>query len=352
MSDKTKPVRTDRKKTLRRIWRRTCIMHWLGRLLSVVLVLALALMLLLHRLFLGPSPSVRSMLTMSLLESSALKFVPYIYMSREDVDEIVRKSTVQEPEAQTDASLINIPDPDQSADRGVSGTEPIELIEIKGATFKGYLLIVADPSRVFVGVAGDGYTAGRHLEFIVNKYGAVGGTNANGFEDKGGMGNGANPLGLVISEGKTMHNNQQQYAVAGFDKNNVLNVGHFSNAEIQQMELRDAVAYGPVLIVNGEAAHIESDSTGLNPRTAIGQRADGAVLLLVLDGRQADSLGAKYQDEIDIMLKYGAVNACNLDGGTSSAMYFEGRRVNGTAAITGTRAIPCALLVRSAENED
>ena len=129
----------------------------------------------------------------------------------------------------------------------------------------------------------------------------------------------------------------------------MLRVGDFTTEQAKELMLRDAVSFGPVLVMNGEPANITSTSSGLNPRTAIGQRADGAVLLLVLDGRQTDSLGATYQDEIDIMVKYGAVNALNLDGGTSSAMYLNGERVNGTAAITGTRSLPCAVLVAPKE---
>ena len=65
--------------------------------------------------------------------------------------------------------------------------------------------------------------------------------------------------------------------------------------------------------------------SGLNPRTAIGQRKDGTLLLLVTDGRGRNGhLGASASDLIDIMVEYGAVNAANLDGGSSSCMYLNG----------------------------
>ena len=47
-----------------------------------------------------------------------------------------------------------------------------------------------------------------------------------------------------------------------------------------------------------------------------------------LTSRQAGSIGATYKDIIDILQEYGAVNACNMDGGSSSIMYYrdtEGR---------------------------
>lgn len=78
--------------------------------------------------------------------------------------------------------------------------------------------------------------------------------------------------------------------------------------------IRDAVSFGPTFIVNGKAMEVAGSGGGLNPRTVLGQRADGAVLMLVIDGRQSHSIGATYKDCIDVMLQYGAVNAANLDG--------------------------------------
>ena len=84
---------------------------------------------------------------------------------------------------------------------------------------------------------------------------------------------------------------------------------------------------------------------GKNPRTAIGQRADGSVLLLVVDGRQANSLGATFKDLAYIMLEYGAVNACAMDGGTSTQMVYYGQVLNNPYSPTGPRKCPTAWLV-------
>ena len=71
---------------------------------------------------------------------------------------------------------------------------------------------------------------------------------------------------------------------------------------------------------------MNGSGSGANPRTAIGQRADGTVLLLVTDGRGASGhLGATASDLIEVLSKYGAVNAANLDGGSSSSMYYNGK---------------------------
>ena len=86
---------------------------------------------------------------------------------------------------------------------------------------------------------------------------------------------------------------------------------------------------------------------GVNPRTAIGQRADGAVLMLVIDGRQVHSLGATYLDAAEVMLAHGAINACNLDGGSSSVMYYNGEYVNSPSSASGvSRYLPNAFLFK------
>ncbi|MGN0184116.1 MAG: phosphodiester glycosidase family protein, partial [Aristaeellaceae bacterium] len=130
------------------------------------------------------------------------------------------------------------------------------------------------------------------------------------------------------------------------NEDDILVFGKFSGAEAQENHMRDALAFGPVLVSNGEPAPVTGASSGLNPRTAIGQRADGAVLMLVIDGRQATSLGATYADLIQVMLEYGAVNAVNLDGGSSSMLYFDGEYLNNGVALTGSRKLPTAFIVR------
>ena len=86
-------------------------------------------------------------------------------------------------------------------------------------------------------------------------------------------------------------------------------------------------------------------------QNCIGQRADGAVLLLVVDGRQANSLGATYTDLIDIMLDFGAVNAANLDGGSSSYMVYENEIITTRASLYQPRRMATAILVSRVDDE-
>lgn len=229
----------------------------------------------------------------------------------------------------------------------------IELVRVDGDTYSGYLMIVHDPSRVILGVTNEGFIGGgMEIDGFLEKYGAVAGINASGFVDENGRGNGGTPIGMVISEGVILRNSDRKTAIAAFDSNHILHAGIFTKEEAEALQLRDGAGWGPVLIQNGQAQDVTGKRTGLNPRSAIGQRADGAVLLLMLDGRHPNSIGADYQDLIDIMLEYGAVTACNLDGGTSSVMYYRDNRVSTIRNISFSRSVPTAFLVmpENAEN--
>jgi len=187
------------------------------------------------------------------------------------------------------------------------------------------------------------------LHDIAARYDAIAAINGGGFDDSGGLGNGGRPIGLVISGGEVLKNaspNSDHNIVMGFNQDNVLIIGKMTTEQAVEKGLRDALAFGPALVVNGEAATVKGSSSGLNPRTAIGQRADGAVLMLVIDGRQASSLGATYADLISVMLEFGAVNAANLDGGSSSMLWYNGEYLNKGVILTGSRELPTAFIVR------
>jgi hypothetical protein len=85
--------------------------------------------------------------------------------------------------------------------------------------------------------------------------------------------------------------------------------------------------------------------TRRNPRTAVGVRADGTVLLLVVDGhRHGTSVGMTIEELRQVMGKLGAKDAINLDGGGSSAMVLRERLVNSPSDLDGERKIGDAVL--------
>ena len=329
----------------------------LGRLGVFMLVtLALLLVTLLGVIWVlekGPSPTVTEKFCRSMRETSAIRWIPNIFLSEEEVAAFKSESTESDETETVNTSLIHIA-PAQTETEAESD-DGVELISITHGTAKGKLLIVRNPSRIILGVSSAEFDAkipGMQLTALVEKYGGVAGTNAGGFNDENGRGNGGVPQGLVISGGALLHTGKdnETYNVVGFDADHILHVGTMTAEEALAQGITDAVSFrthdglASSLIINGEVQS-KNLGGGVNPRTAVGQCADGSVLLLVLDGRSINTLGATMQDVADIMLEYGAVNAGNLDGGSSSVMVYGGEIVNNCASVTGPRNIPTAFVV-------
>lgn len=325
-------------------------------LLETVLLLVIALYGVMFILAKGPSPTARDLFVRSVRETSAIGFLADIYFTEEEIAAIENAEQVEEYK-ETDTSLITITKPeDKTGSEGPVADEwglidedgdGIILEEVKGEGYSGYMMVVLDPSRVILGsvptsYGGMGYT----VEQMVKKFDGIAGTNAGGFDDPNGSGNGSIPDTLVVFEGKIYYEGMGvREGFVGLDKNHILHTGLLTPAEIREREIQYGVCFGPVLISNGEVALAENNVGGLNPRTAIGQRSDGAILLLVIDGRQVISIGATYRDLVDIFLEYGAVNACNLDGGSSTMMWFGDGYVNNSASVIGIRPVPTAFVV-------
>lgn len=304
----------------------------------------------------GPSPALRDTFVMTMLETRRFGFIPNLFLTEKEVAEIKNKNTSTDV-AETDTSLINIPNKneDQNGEEGNATQtndyglvdedgDGIIVVEIAKKTFSGYMIVVQDPSRVFVGKPDNFGGTGLTVAQMCQKYDAIAGINAGGFWDTDGSGLGGSPTGLTVVDGVYYNENSGTDGFAGFDTDGVLHVGYMDAASAREKNIRDGVTFTPILVANGLPADSSGIVSGMNPRTAIGQRADGAVLLLVIDGRQAHSAGAKYSDITEIMLDYGAVNACNMDGGSSTAMWYDGDYINDCSAKP--RPLPTAFLVR------
>ena len=296
----------------------------------------------------GPSQQLSNLFVMTMRETSAMKWVANLYLSEEEIDAL---ETAGDGDvlAELDETLVQI---GQGADAyGLvdEDGDGIILETVKGSGYVGYMMVVLDPTRLMLGKPERFGGTGLKVEEMVEKYDCVAGVNGGGFEDPNGTGSGGIPKGMVIVDGKPYYSYQGvAYEFVGFDDNYVLHTGKMTAEEAVAKNIQFGCSFGPVLLVNGEEVAYTGYS-GVNPRTAIGQRADGAVLLLVVDGRQAYSLGATYADLAQIMLDYGAVNACNLDGGSSTVMVYNGEYVNQCMTFVGIRPIPTGFLVKKVE---
>lgn len=343
------------------------VLKILGRfflwLFSTVLVLIAGLYMMLLYINKGPSPYVRDLFVASVMESSMGGIFSKIYLTDEEIAAIQQQNNTAEFNEITDTTLITIVAQENSVSDTTTETvedhsdaeiyeDGIEVYEVRGTMYYGKIMIIHDPSRVKVAVIDQFVLGGGGMTLLqlVEKYDCIAGVNGGKYEDESGLGTGGMPEGIVISEGRLLMGDlNTTYGVYGFTEDDVLVVGNMTAAHALNIGIRDAVSFGPALIVNGVPASYSGIGSGLNPRTAIGQRADGAVLLLVIEGRQTSSMGASMADLIEIMLEYGAVNAANLDGGMSSSMVYNGEEIISNCQLRGARRMPTAFVVERSE---
>ena len=309
-------------------------------LFTVVILAVVALVLVMNMVFNGPSPAAQERLTMSLIEASATKWVPALFIGEERVAEIrSRQGTVLKEEV-TDTTQVVIQKANvltSTSDEWAKDTDGIRIERVSGDTYNAHVMIVRDPSTVYVGVSNEGgfsrnIPGKRITEMMEANPDAVAAINAGAFFDDGTANStvGSTPEGLVYSAGncvwKTGSPPNGITGFAGFNKDDILVVSkkNLTQAEAEELNIRDGCCFGPALIINGEInQEAYNTNSGYNPRTAIGQRTDGAVIFVCIDGRQTSSLGGTYADIINIMVEYGAFNACNMDGGSSSVMMYR-----------------------------
>ena len=207
-----------------------------------------------------------------------------------------------------------------------------KVINVSGKGYQGFLVAIYDPSRVSIATTQYLGSRGESILTVSKRENAIIAMNAGGFYDPDWNSNGALPHGTVISNGEVVSDYQDANVgggFIGFTKDNKFILGNMSKEDAINMGYRDAIEFGPYLIVNGKRSFVRGNGGwGIAPRSAIGQRQDGIVLFLVINGRLATSIGADMIDLCDVMENYGAYNAANLDGGSSSELVINNKIVN------------------------
>lgn len=292
----------------------------------------------------GPFKYTRDMIVTTSMTTMTHQYFATWFLDEETINGILKANRPTEDiESQ---SLEDIKIDTEKKDEGV------EYYDVSTDTFKGYLLKVNDPSRVKLVSAPKLGEVGSTTSQIVEAYDAVGGINASGFVGDA-LGTGGALAGLMIEDGKLISGDEySSYSVVGLTDKNVLVVSNYMTySQMKNLNFRCAASFGPVIIINGQPTITYGDGGyGIQPRTAIGQTKDGAILMLVIDGRQTSSLGGTMRNVQDILLNYGAYNAFNLDGGASTTMVYDGKVVNSPSDILGERYVPNAFIITKAND--
>ncbi len=254
----------------------------------------------------------------------------------------------------TEEEIANIKDnhvEEVMKDEVIEDDDSIEIRRVYGSSYEGVMMIVHNPEDISVAVNPNMATggAGPSLDEYVKMYNALGGINAGGFIDVGGYGNGGTPWGIVIHKGELLAGNLNEYVpIIGIDEDHRLICVDGTAKDALSWGIQEALTFGPVLINNYQVAYKEGSGNlpMLNPRTGIGQRSDGAFILLTIDGRGPSSFGALYEDIVDVFVENDCGMAANLDGGNSTAMIYDGEYINVPVSMKGSRNLPTVFLVR------
>lgn len=321
-------------------------------ILDVIAIICLFLMY-------GPISYFRNLWVTSAMTTATHHYLAYIFFNQEQIDEIMANNVVIEVEGETNQEEIIFQEPEEEQIIYSSpeeeqvlkkdpGNDLYKVIDIQGSGYKGHMLVVYDPSKIQL-VQSPSKAYGLTIEQFVEKNKAVAGINAGGFSYKASTG--YSPAGALIIDGNVISTGVTSFGggIIGFTNDNVLVLTKASAYEAVEMGVRDGVSFGPFLIVNGVTSQFKGNGGyGIAPRTAIGQRKDGIVLMLVIDGRRpGHSLGVDMVELTNIMLKYGAYNASNLDGGGSSSIVVNGETLSvaGGSGYSGDRYLPNAWIV-------
>lgn len=303
--------------------------------------------------FYGPFQNVKRTIVGTAMQTYTHQYIAKAFLSDEKIKEIlntgssvgISNNTAEASSGSENQNLNEIKIQNKHDSK-------IERYDINGKKFDAYILEIKDPTRVKVGYTKKIGKEGQRTSQIAKENGAIAAINGGGFTDKSAdgklwAGTGAYPTGIVMSNGKTVYNDitdsNAAFSVMALTKSGYLLVGNHSVNDLKKQGVVEALSFGPPLIINGKPQ--KNLEPGINPRTAIGQKQDGTIIMLAIDGRQGLKVGASLAEVQQIMLEHGAWNAINLDGGSSTTMYYDGDLINSPCDPLGERTVATAVYV-------
>jgi exopolysaccharide biosynthesis protein len=294
--------------------------------------------------FYGPFHNIRDTLVGTAMTTYSHQYIAKFFLSDQAIDQIMGSNfmgSIDDFDFEPQKDLLKI-NSDIVSDK-------IQVFHIDGGNFQGKLIKIDDPKRIEVGFTQYMPRAGETTSSIARRNNAIVAINAGGFFDEGFIGTGGSPSGFIIHQGEVVHNQSKRddtlQDTIAFTWEGRMIVGRYTIKRLLELNVKEGVSFGPFLIVNGKPSITSGDGGwGIAPRTAIAQTKDGAVLFLVIDGRNTRSIGARLVDIQDIFLQHGAITAANLDGGSSTTMYYNGKVINRPSDSLGERTVPTVFM--------
>ena len=313
----------------------------------------------------GPNKKFKNFLVTTAMSTMHHKYLARTIYSEKTINKVLKENTIVELDEDVDLDAIKIgtyqtknfeTEEEKQILKKKKGNDLYKYFTLKENNKTYYITVIYDPSKISLALSSNPGVVGETVKTIAANNKGVVAINASGFEDIGGNGDGSRATGNVIKDGKVVWQGKHSRwgnGLIGFNKDHKLVLTKESPKEAISKGMMDAVTFGPFLIVNGkESTVFGNGGTGTHPRTIIAQRQDGIVLFITIDGngnKVGYRGGATYQEMIEILKKYKAYNAANLDGGASSILVIKNQIINNPVGYgaTGERRHPNAWIVKN-----
>lgn len=232
----------------------------------------------------------------------------------------------------------------------IDGANGLVVVRIREEFFRGVLILARDPHRLSCAAAENWGTIGQTAGEIARDNGALVALTASGFDATGPEGayqTGAAMCG-GIPWGEHLKPGYKRLELRRDDRLYIVDAPTPFHPDCT-----DATEWTPALIIDGKTVVTRDDHyNARNPRCCLGQRADGTILMLCIEGRYLDSLGATAPECAEILARYGAFQAMNLDGGTSAICWYDGQYITRCSdpELPEGRLLPNAWIYGGIEN--
>ena len=309
----------------------------------------------------GPFSYLRDLFVTTAMRTMTHKYLANVLYSTETIQTILANNITLEPDEIMDASEIKIgqiEEPEVYSSiyeehvlKKDEGNDLYKIIRIDEKGYKGWITFIYDPTKVQLAVTKDLGKVGERVTAMAKRTNAKVAINGAGFMDYA-INPGGHPTGYVIKDGKIVWSRNRGGnwggGTIGFNQDGVMLLLKDRGKAAVKKGVYNGVDFGPFLIVNGKSGEVKGNGGwGIHPRTVIGQRKDGIVIFLTIDGRTTESIGIGLNDVIEIMKRYDAYNVANLDGGSSTVLVVDGKVKNNPVAFTNTgeRGVATAWIV-------
>ena len=215
------------------------VFSFLGITLGMVFIaLVLTITLICH----GPSESAKELFATTILATGQLKFLANVFLSKDELQKIVDKNSLQDMDVEVDENLINT--------EGNKEKELIEIHNVSGDGFEGTMMVVNDPSKISLATTYPWSEYGKELGVIVDEAGAIAGVNGGIYYSSGNKG--GRPYGVTVSNGEIQDITlgwSGLYLIS-FDENNLLRIISLEGMNksavekmVKEEKIRDAISF-------------------------------------------------------------------------------------------------------------